>query len=72
LLKTAEIYRIKGFVAVPGKKMRLVLQGVGDRIDHFYDRPWYPDEVRQTKLVFIGEQLEEGPIKNALLTPTCV
>ena len=28
--------------------MRLVLQGVGDRFDVFYDRLWKPDEVKQT------------------------
>ncbi|MGK7890226.1 MAG: cobalamin biosynthesis protein CobW [Leptolyngbyaceae cyanobacterium] len=69
LLTTEDIYRIKGFVAVPEKTMRLVLQGVGDRIDYFYDRPWHSDEARQTKLVFIGEQLEEARIQDAILVP---
>jgi len=59
LVKQHDIYRIKGFVAVPGKAMRLVLQGVGKRFDYFYDRPWNSDEVRQTKLVFIGQDLSE-------------
>jgi cobalamin biosynthesis protein CobW len=53
-----EIYRIKGFVAVPDKPMRLVLQGVGDRFDYFFDRPWQSTELRQTKLVFIGRALD--------------
>ncbi|MDX2216828.1 MAG: cobalamin biosynthesis protein CobW [Oculatellaceae cyanobacterium bins.114] len=54
LVQQHEIYRIKGFVAVPNKAMRLVVQGVGNRFDTFYDRPWQPSEVRQTRLVFIG------------------
>ncbi len=54
LVQQHEIYRIKGFVAVPNKAMRLVIQGVGNRFDTFYDRPWQPSEPRQTKLVFIG------------------
>lgn len=54
LVQQHEIYRIKGFVAVPNKAMRLVIQGVGNRFDTFYDRPWQPDEPRQTRLVFIG------------------
>jgi cobalamin biosynthesis protein CobW len=35
LVKEQEIYRIKGFVAVPNKPMRMVIQGVGDRLDSF-------------------------------------
>lgn len=66
LIQEQEIYRIKGFVAVPNKPMRMVLQGVGDRIEHFFDRPWQAAEPRQTKLVFIGNALEQAPIKDVL------
>ena len=62
LMESQEIYRIKGFVAVPKKPMRMVLQGVGDRIEYFYDRPWQPSELRQTKLVFIGRELDRDRI----------
>ena len=51
-----DIYRIKGFVAVDGRDMRLVVQGVGDRFQHYYDRDWTPDEVRQGQFVVIGAQ----------------
>lgn len=67
LVKKLEIYRIKGFVAVLNKPMRLVLQGVGDRIEYFYDRPWQPSELRQTKLVFIGRDIDKSQIQSALL-----
>lgn len=60
------IYRIKGFVHVPGKSMRLVMQGVGSRFDYFFDRPWRADETRQTKLVFIGEEVEASAIARQL------
>ena len=66
LVEEREIYRIKGFVAVPNKPMRLVLQGVGRRFDYFYDRPWQPDEPRQTHLVIIGENLDGADIKGAI------
>ncbi len=49
------ILRIKGFAHVAGKDMRLVLQGVGRRIQHYYDREWRQDEVRGTRIVVIGE-----------------
>ncbi|MER3434096.1 MAG: cobalamin biosynthesis protein CobW [Leptolyngbya sp. ERB_1_1] len=58
LVQEQEIYRVKGFVAVPDKPMRLVVQGVGSRFEHFYDRPWRSDELRQTRLVFIGKDLD--------------
>ena len=38
--------------------MGLVLQGVGDRFDYFYQFLWQKDEVKQTKLVVIGKFLE--------------
>jgi cobalamin biosynthesis protein CobW len=66
LVQQHEIYRIKGFVAVPQKAMRLVLQGVGLRFDQFYDRPWHPEEPRQTRLVLIGHDLASEPITAAL------
>ncbi|KGF73141.1 cobalamin biosynthesis protein CobW [Neosynechococcus sphagnicola sy1] len=63
LVAEQEIYRIKGFVSVPEKSMRLVLQGVGERFEQFYDRPWYPEEMRQTQLVFIGRALNPQQIQ---------
>ncbi|MEM6624512.1 MAG: cobalamin biosynthesis protein CobW [Pseudomonadota bacterium] len=47
------ILRLKGFVAVAGKPMRLVVQAVGPRIDTYFDRPFGSDP-RQTRLVVIG------------------
>lgn len=54
------IYRIKGFVAVQGKPMRLVVHGVGTRFDSYFDRPWAGDETPQTRLVCIGQGLDEN------------
>ncbi|BAZ03554.1 cobalamin biosynthesis protein CobW [Calothrix sp. NIES-3974] len=67
LVNKQEIYRVKGFVAVPNKPMRLVMQGVGNRIEKFYDRPWSPTEKRQTKLVFIGRALNSSEIESELI-----
>lgn len=66
LAQEQEIYRIKGFVAVPNKSMRLVLQGVGTRFEQFYDRPWQLQETRQTRLVFIGRALNPTAIESQL------
>ncbi|NEQ71432.1 MAG: cobalamin biosynthesis protein CobW [Symploca sp. SIO2D2] len=66
LVQQQEIYRIKGFVDVPQKPMRMVLQGVGNRLETFYDRPWQAQESRQTRLVLIGRELNQTQIEQAM------
>jgi cobalamin biosynthesis protein CobW len=51
-----DVLRIKGFAAVGGKPMRLLLQGVGERVDTRYERAWQADERRVGKLVVIGQK----------------
>ncbi|MEL6580525.1 MAG: cobalamin biosynthesis protein CobW [Cyanobacteria bacterium J06621_12] len=72
LVTEQEIYRVKGFVSVPSKPMRLVLQGVGNRFDTFYDRLWAADESRKTSLVLIGHDLNRQQILEQLVNPTAV
>ena len=67
LVQKEEIYRVKGFVNVPNKPMRLVLQGVGNRFDSFYDRKWGKDESRQTRLVLIGRELDQDKVEKELI-----
>ncbi len=55
VIEAHDILRLKGFVAVAGRDMRLVIQAVGPRIQHHYDRPWAPGEARATRLVVIGQ-----------------
>ncbi len=51
-----DVLRVKGFAAIDGKPMRLLLQGVGARIDARYERAWRPGEPRVGKLVVIGQK----------------
>lgn len=51
------IIRVKGFVALPNAAMRLVVQGVGQRFESYFDRPWRKEEARTSRLVFIGEMV---------------
>lgn len=48
------ILRVKGHVAVAGKPMRLLVQAVGARVRHQYDRPWGATP-RRSQLVVIAE-----------------
>jgi len=50
------VLRLKGFVDLPGRDRRLVVQAVGDRLQQYFDRPWQMMERRETRLVVIGEK----------------
>lgn len=51
---THDVLRIKGFVDVAGKPMRLAVQAVGPRVQRYFDRPWRAGEERRSALVAIG------------------
>jgi cobalamin biosynthesis protein CobW len=51
-----DVLRIKGFAAINGKPMRLLLQGVGERVDTRYERAWQSGEPRIGRLVVIGQK----------------
>jgi cobalamin biosynthesis protein CobW len=55
LAERQNILRVKGYAAVAGKPMRLLVQAVGARVRHQYDRPWAPGEARRGRLVVIAE-----------------
>jgi cobalamin biosynthesis protein CobW len=62
-----DILRVKGFLDVAGRDMRLVLQGVGGRLQHYYDRAWGSDEPRSGRLVVIGlKGLDRAAIEAAV------
>lgn len=48
------VLRVKGFVDVSGKPMRLLVQAVGPRVSHYYDRAWTSADDRRSRLVVIG------------------
>ena len=62
------ILRVKGFIAVVGKDMRMVLQGVGNRLQHYFDRDWEDGETRVSKLVIIGEHDMDQAAVTRLIT----
>ncbi len=66
------ILRVKGYAAVQGKPMRLLVQAVGARVRHQYDRPWQPGEDRRSRLVVIAEHddIKEAAIRDILVGVT--
>ena len=69
LARDRNILRVKGYAAVAGKPMRLLVQAVGARVRHQYDRPWRPDEARRTTMVVIAEHdhIDADAIRATLL-----
>ena len=66
VIRAHNILRLKGFVAIEGKPMRMTLQAVGPRVDSYFDQAF--EGARETKLVVIGEAgLDQDAITAALL-----
>ncbi|WP_109313936.1 MULTISPECIES: cobalamin biosynthesis protein CobW [Ruegeria] len=72
LANDLNILRVKGYAAVQGKPMRLLVQAVGARVRHQYDRPWEPGEERRSRLVVIAEHddINEAAIRDILVGVT--
>jgi cobalamin biosynthesis protein CobW len=62
------VFRVKGFAAVAGKPMRLLMQAVGARVSHQYDRAWTAADERRGSLVVIGlKGLDRAGVTRALV-----
>ena len=63
-----DVLRVKGFAAVTNKPLRLLVQAVGARVTHQYDRPWSAAEARDGRLVVIGlKGLDRAAVTRAIL-----
>lgn len=66
VIRSHDILRLKGFTSVQGKPMRLTVQAVGPRVDHYFDQP-LGQTPRGARLVVIGEAgLDRAAIAAAL------
>lgn len=62
-----KVLRVKGYIAVTGKPMRMLVQAVGARVRMQYDRPW-GTQPRLSQLVVIAEHgdINEAAIRRVL------
>jgi len=61
------VLRVKGFVDT-GKPMRLLVQAVGPRVNHYFDRAWEANDDRRSRLVVIGlKGLDRSAVEKILL-----
>jgi G3E family GTPase len=56
--KGPDIFRMKGVLLIQGESKRFVFQGVHMLFDGRPDRPWKPQETKQSKMIFIGRNLD--------------
>ncbi len=61
------VLRVKGFVEVAAKPMRLLVQAVGPRVNHYYDRAWTAQDDRRSRLVGIGRKGLDRPAVEKIL-----
>lgn len=62
----ADLLRAKGIVAFEGEPRRFVFQAVHMTVDEGLDRPWRDDEMRESRLVFIGRRLDADTLRREL------
>ena len=58
-----DILRAKGIVNVAGEDRRLVFQAVHMMLEGDLQRPWRDGEPRESRMVFIGRNLEEAKLR---------
>jgi len=61
------IYRVKGILNIAGMDNRILLQSVHTQIQATVGRAWGENEIRESKLVFIGKELNSEVIKKNLI-----
>jgi G3E family GTPase len=59
------ILRLKGIVAIEDDPDRYVVQGVHMIMEGDHQRPWKDGEKRETRIVFIGRDLDAGKLKTS-------
>ncbi|WP_333631216.1 GTP-binding protein, partial [Agrobacterium cavarae] len=57
------ILRLKGIIAFKGDAERYVVQGVHMIIEGDHQRPWKDGEKRESRLVFIGRELDREKLE---------
>jgi cobalamin biosynthesis protein CobW len=60
------ILRVKGYVAVKGKPMRLLVQAVGARVRHQFDKPWGANRRGQLVVIAEHDHVDLAAIKSVL------
>jgi G3E family GTPase len=66
-VKGPDILRAKGILDVAGEDRRLVFQAVHMILEGDFQRPWNDKDTRESRMVFIGRDLDEGALRDGFL-----
>ena len=66
------ILRAKGIIDIAGSDRRLVFQAVHMVLEGDLQREWKPDEIRSSRIVFIGRELDASALKAGFTACTAI
>jgi G3E family GTPase len=66
-VKGPDILRAKGILDVAGEDRRLVFQAVHMILEGDFQRPWTAKDTRESRMVFIGRDLDEAALREGFL-----
>jgi len=55
--------RTKGILSIAGQDRQYVVQAVHMLMEGNFTKPWNPSETRESRLVFIGRNLDESALR---------
>jgi len=64
--QSSDLYRIKGVIWLENQEKKYVLQSVGKRFDLTEHKVWKDDEPRESRIVFIGKNIQRKGISKLL------
>ncbi|MBC7655479.1 MAG: GTP-binding protein [Oligoflexus sp.] len=65
-IQGASFYRIKGILNIEGLTKKLIVQSVKSSPVFIDGEEWQPDEIRETKIVFIGKKLKRDILEKGM------
>ena len=63
MFQAKDLYRMKGLIWLHDNDQQCLLQSVGKRLVIEQKRPWEKDEIKQSKIVFIGRKIKREPLE---------
>ena len=66
MLQAKGLYRMKGLIWLKDRDQQFLLQSVGKRLVIDEKRPWEADENKESKIVFIGKNIQKKPLEKML------
>lgn len=66
VFEAKDVYRIKGIIQGNNIKHRLIVQSVAKNLSIIGGKPWMEEELKESKIVFIGKNLDKVYIESLL------